>query len=110
LQPPRSEHLLCGYKTYLTEEADNKWKCIFCKLIIKEPIQLTECGHRACKGCFESRAAAAIDGNMICPVEDCKIEYIKTQTMPDRAFKKELDLYSITCYYKKMVTVLGKDH
>jgi len=44
---------------------------------MKEPIQLTECGHRGCRGCFESRAAVAINGKMTCPAEECKCDFDK---------------------------------
>lgn len=75
--PSQSDYLPCGYRVYDIENTDPRVKCIFCRLIIKEPIQLTECGHRGCKGCFESRAADAIHDKMICPVEDCKCVFDK---------------------------------
>ncbi|CAF1918599.1 unnamed protein product [Rotaria magnacalcarata] len=95
-----SEHLACGYIILNCENVSDKWKCIYCFLIIKEPIQLMECGHRACKGCHESRAALATDGIMICPVEECKQQYYKAQVMNDRAFKKELDILPVICRHK----------
>ena len=68
-----------GYSIYDIENADPKWKCIFCSLIMKEPIQLTECGHRCCKGCFESRAADAVNDELECPVDDCHTSFHKGQ-------------------------------
>jgi len=74
-----SKYVPCGYLIYEIEKADDKWKCIFCLLIIKEPIQLTECGHRCCKGCFESRAADATDDILICRADECNCEFHKSQ-------------------------------
>ncbi len=71
--------LPCGYQVDDIERLNPKWRCIYCNLVIKEPTQLTECGHRCCKGCFESRAAALTDDKMRCPVPECETEYFKTQ-------------------------------
>lgn len=75
----RSQILTFGYSILDTDNADPKWKCIFCSRIMKEPIQLTECGHRCCKGCFEARAAEVVDDKMECPVNDCHTMFQKNQ-------------------------------
>jgi hypothetical protein len=72
-----SEYLSCGYLIHDIEKAEARWQCVYCQLVMKEPIQLTECGHRGCRGCFESRAAVAINGKMTCPVEECKCDFDK---------------------------------
>lgn len=56
----------------------SRFLCIFCILIIEDPIQL-ECGHRSCRKCFEIRAAATADGNVKCPYEDCNTITNSTQ-------------------------------
>jgi hypothetical protein len=65
-----SEYPKCGYNVDGIADFLLRFKCIFCLLIIREPIQL-KCGHRSCRGCFEVRAAADPDGNVACPDEDC---------------------------------------
>jgi hypothetical protein len=116
-----SEYLPCGYEVNDIERLSPKCRCIYCILVIKEPIQLTECGHRCCKGCFESRAAASIDDKMLCPVPECDTKFSKNQVriifistksckdklsifilkiMTDRAFKKELDVLVVACTHK----------
>jgi hypothetical protein len=70
--PLISEYTKYGYVTYDLEETNSRFKCIFCSLIMREPIQLTECGHRCCRECFEIRAAKTTDGNIACPSEDCE--------------------------------------
>ncbi|CAF3606472.1 unnamed protein product [Adineta steineri] len=71
-----------------------------CGYLVDEPIQFVECGHRSCKGCFESRIAAATNGQVTCPDEDCNYQFDRNQIMLDRAFKRELDKKAITCIYK----------
>jgi hypothetical protein len=122
--PP--DHLVCGYTIDRTEEADNKWKCIYCLRIIKEPIQLTECGHRSCKGCYESRAAASTDGNMVCPIEDCECEFEKTQvriiccigkryvifqrSWPIERSNENWTCFKLIVFTNKTRIVVGQDH
>ena len=76
---PSSEFLSYGYPVYEVEKVPDKWKCVFCSYIIKEPVQFVECGDRSCRGCYESRLAASSDGKIICPGQDCNIEFDKTQ-------------------------------
>jgi len=71
LSPSISGYPICGYDIYGIEETNARFKCIFCFFIMREPIQLTECGHRSCRECFEIRAAKTTDGNVTCPIEDC---------------------------------------
>ena len=61
------------------QNTSDRWKCIFCHLIIKEPLQLTECGHRCCKGCYESRAVLAPNDMMMCPDDECQYSFHKTK-------------------------------
>ena len=71
--------LRCGYMVHDLAKFSERWICSYCSLVIKEPYQLLECGHRVCKGCFESRAAEAVNGKMICPAEDCDCKFDKDQ-------------------------------
>jgi hypothetical protein len=73
LLPSMSPYAKCGYDVDDIEKFDSRYKCIFCSLIIREPIQLTECGHRSCRGGFDIRAATTTDGNVTCPCEDCQL-------------------------------------
>ena len=66
--PSPFEH---GYDVDGLEEINPRFICIFCSRIIREPIQLIECGHRSCRECFEHQAATTTDGNVECPCEDC---------------------------------------
>jgi hypothetical protein len=79
LSPPIAEYRKYGYNIDSIEELKSRFLCIFCFLLIREPIQLTECGHRSCRGCFDVRAAATADGNITCPCEDCDVITNKNQ-------------------------------
>ncbi|CAF3884095.1 unnamed protein product [Rotaria sp. Silwood2] len=98
---PISPYPKCGYEVDDIEKFNSRFKCIFCSFIINDPIQLTECGHRCCRGCFDVRVAAVTDENVTCPMGDCHETTNKNQIMPDRAFKRELDIISVACLYKK---------
>ncbi|UJR08348.1 hypothetical protein I4U23_012619 [Adineta vaga] len=78
-----------------------KYKCSFCTLIIQEPLQLTECGHRVCRKCYEVRAITEDNGRVKCPDQDCSDFADKDQIMPDKAFRRELDNLQVTCLYKE---------
>ncbi|CAF1078601.1 unnamed protein product [Adineta steineri] len=90
-----------GYNIDDIDKANSRFKCIFCKLIIRDPIQLTECGHRSCRNCFDERANKEPDGNVTCPCDDCHIVTNKSQVMPDKAFKKELDNIRVVCIHRR---------
>ena len=66
-----SEYPRCGYDIDDLNNTNPRFTCIFCFLIVRDPIQLTECGHRACRECFDIRAAKTADGNIACPSADC---------------------------------------
>jgi len=100
LPPPTTEYSKCGYDINNIEELSSRFICIFCFLLIREPIQL-ECGDRCCRGCFEVRAAVAPNGNITCPRDDCQEITNKNKIMPDKAFKRELDVLQVECMHQK---------
>lgn len=71
LSASTSEYTKYGFSVFDIEKIDPRFKCLFCELVIKEPIQLVECGHRVCRGCFDIRAAAADNERVKCPQKDC---------------------------------------
>lgn len=79
LSPSISEYPQYGFDIDGIEEINPRFKCIFCSLMIRDAIQLSECGHRSCRGCFEVRADKATDQNVICPCEDCHLITNKSQ-------------------------------
>ena len=75
----RDGNFRCGYLINNLDKYESRWKCPFCDGIIKEPYQLTECGHRVCRGCFENRVATMNSEELrSCPKEDCDEKFGKT--------------------------------
>ena len=119
--PPISEFPKCGFDVENLDKINPRFKCIFCDLVIREPIQLSECGHRSCRECFELRAAKTIDENITCPVADCEypinnknqveisliqiicivIFLVYFKIMSDKAFRKESNGLRIGCKYRE---------
>lgn len=61
-----------GYIVYEMEKISDRFKCPYCHAIIKEAIQLSECGHRVCKACFVFKVKVNTTKNeMICPDPTC---------------------------------------
>ena len=71
----KQTHVAYGYPVYNLDNINERWKCVYCSLLIKEPIQLTECDHRCCKGCYESRVVETGNELMVCPVQDCQMPF-----------------------------------
>ena len=42
-----------GYEVKPTKEVDKAFECPVCLVILREPVQVTPCGHRVCKSCLE---------------------------------------------------------
>ena len=73
-------HFRCGYPAYNMNKYEARYVCLWCSFLIKEPYQLTECGHRVCRGCFESRAATMVeDEERPCPDSTCESPFRKNQ-------------------------------
>ena len=89
-----------GYNIDGIDRVNPRFRCIFCQLIIQDPIQLSECGHRCCRACFDIRAQQSENGYIICPVEDCKESSHKDKIMNDKAFRRELEALMIACMYR----------
>jgi hypothetical protein len=52
-QKPFTSSYQHGYIVRNTNDISERYNCEFCTFILREPIQLTECGHRLCKSCIE---------------------------------------------------------
>ena len=42
-----------GYHYEFVDEVPDKLRCSICLLPLKDPVQVTKCGHRFCKGCID---------------------------------------------------------
>lgn len=66
-----SEEAKLGYEIDDIEGINLKYKCLFCLLIIRDPVQLSQCGHRCCHVCSDIKAASNTEEGIECPFEDC---------------------------------------
>ena len=41
-----------GYNFEFVGDVPDELICVVCHLVLKEPVQLVQCGHRFCKSCF----------------------------------------------------------
>ena len=42
-----------GYNVVPVETVGRRYQCQICLLILRDPVQLSECGHRFCKLCMD---------------------------------------------------------
>ena len=43
-----------GYEVDPIEAVGRRYECQICLLILRDPVQLSECGHRFCKLCIDN--------------------------------------------------------
>ena len=49
------------------EELPDHFKCTICTCLLKDPIQLANCGHRFCSSCFEDLKEHSVQNDVRCP-------------------------------------------
>ena len=42
-----------GYDVEFVNEEPSNIKCCICKLVLREPMQAEQCGHRFCRSCVQ---------------------------------------------------------
>ncbi|CAF1436781.1 unnamed protein product [Adineta steineri] len=84
---------MVGFDTKNRSNLDSKYKCSDCSLILRDPVQLTICGHRLCQFCFVNQNQTRIT------CSQCQIQTPSDQILNDRAFKNEMQALPITCSY-----------
>ena len=53
-----------GYKAVYPEAIDKSLKCVDCKLLLRNAVQLTRDRTRLCKSCYERRYATIASYNL----------------------------------------------
>ena len=51
----------CGYNFDFVSDVSDELICVVCHFVLKEPVQLVQCGHRLCKSCFNQMKTYADD-------------------------------------------------
>ncbi|CAF2709244.1 unnamed protein product [Rotaria sp. Silwood2] len=57
---------------------DTKYICLVCSLILRDPVQLTECGHRYCQTCLNTQQEMTIKCQQ-CPTDTLRRKIICTK-------------------------------
>ncbi|CAM2727510.1 unnamed protein product [Rotaria socialis] len=70
---------------------DNKYICRVCALILQDPVQLTECGHRQCQTCLPNEHQSEIK------CAQCQTKMLKTEVRRDRGFQNAMRTLPIVC-------------
>ncbi|CAF3836277.1 unnamed protein product, partial [Adineta steineri] len=84
---------MVGFDAKNKTNLDSKYKCSECSLILRDPVQLTACGHRLCQFCFLNQ------NQTLMPCSECHMQTPKAQILIDRAFKSEMQALPIICSY-----------
>ncbi|CAF3778917.1 unnamed protein product [Rotaria sp. Silwood1] len=82
---------------------DTKFICSVCSFILKDPMQLTCCGHRICQACLQRQH----EMKMKCL--QCSTEIFLRQVMIDRGFRNDMQLLLIECSFCNWIGFL-KDY
>ncbi|CAF1258513.1 unnamed protein product [Rotaria sordida] len=80
---------------------DTKYICPVCSLILREPVQLTECGHRLCQTCLSAEQETTIK------CRQCQTETSRIEMMFDRGFTNEMKSLSIDCSFCQWTGILN---
>ncbi|CAF3030963.1 unnamed protein product [Rotaria sp. Silwood2] len=80
---------------------DTKYICPVCSLILRDPVQLTECGHRQCQTCFNIEQQTTI----IC--RQCQTETLRNKILLDRGFKNDMKSLFIDCSFCQWTGLLN---
>ncbi|CAF4363838.1 unnamed protein product, partial [Didymodactylos carnosus] len=46
----------CGYDAANKDQFERKFICPQCELLLRDPVQLTNCGHRICQSCIRPQS------------------------------------------------------
>ncbi|CAF0929203.1 unnamed protein product [Adineta steineri] len=80
---------MVGFNTSDRDNISSNYICITCLLLLRDPVQLNECGHRQCQSCINTQHQ--------CPV--CQTETSIHEVMIDRAFRRDIESLSINCVF-----------
>ncbi|CAF1098537.1 unnamed protein product [Adineta steineri] len=84
---------MVGFNTSNRDTFSSNYICIICSLLLRDPIQLTECGHRQCKSCIDTQHQKII----ICPA--CQIPTSIHKVMIDLGCNSDMQSLSINCLF-----------
>ncbi|CAF1295177.1 unnamed protein product [Rotaria sordida] len=80
---------------------DTKYICPACSLILRDPVQLTQCGHRHCQTCLNVEQETTIK------CRQCQLETLRIEVRLDRGFINEMESLPIDCSFCQWTGVLS---
>ncbi|CAF3622445.1 unnamed protein product [Rotaria sp. Silwood1] len=92
---------MVGFDANNKHVLDTKFLCSVCSLILKDPIQLTCCGHRQCQSCYELQYKTTIQ------CSQCFTKTSQCQVMIDRGFKMNMQSLPIECCFCNWIGCLS---
>ena len=86
-----------GYDATFVNEVDEELKCAVCHLVLRDPIQLSECGHRFCHGCLRGleKYAERLHTPLLCPVDRDRFDVAKV--FSDKGIARTIGNLKVRC-------------
>ena len=87
-----------GFDAMFMEEIREEYKCVFCWLVIRDPVQIMSCGHRFCARCFDEYKKKNTEeqhNQLLCPVDREVVS--PKDVLPDRGFGRSICNLSVKC-------------
>jgi len=86
-----------GYDYQFVEALSEDFTCVFCHLALKNPLQVEDCGHIFCKGCFDQmkQNAETNSEDLCCPLDREKID--PTHVFKDKALERKVLNLLVKC-------------
>ncbi|CAF3482644.1 unnamed protein product [Rotaria sp. Silwood1] len=91
---------MVGYNTQNLDVIQSSYICNSCSLLLREPVQLIDCGHRMCQSCVSEQS-----GNKI-TCADCGEQTTQEKLLIDRGFKNDMQSLSIICSFCSWTGIL----
>ncbi|CAF1098343.1 unnamed protein product [Adineta steineri] len=91
---------MVGFKTSNRDKFSSNYICPTCSLLLRDPVQLSECGHRQCQSCIDTQYQKIV----ICPV--CQIPTPIHEVKTDRGCNSDMQSLSINCLFCEWKGVL----
>ncbi|CAF2522346.1 unnamed protein product [Rotaria sp. Silwood2] len=82
---------MVGYRVQNKESFNPDYSCPCCSLILRDPVQLIDCGHRICQSCANEQ-----EGDII-TCSECHEKTNRNKLLIDRGFKNDMQILPVVC-------------
>lgn len=86
-----------GYDANFVENVNDLFKCGVCFLVMKEPVQVIECGHKFCKTCYEHLKIHSLNSGseLLCPLDRTLVN--DKEVFPDKGIERKIQDLQVKC-------------